>query len=385
MPENSALTRREALSHDFTTLAYQTRKSGNRAGFAPKGCTYMEKLSDRKRAVWKKGNHLEISFRGTNVFHLADLRSDFNLMLGLKGLDKRFRSEAKWFRKNVVDTNQSADIQGHSLGGSIAPHINEEFPNANIRSATTFDPAHGYIKKVVDSLTRTIDTDANYAKRTVHIIQDGDPVSTGSFSSLTGKRLPLQYGEQRIHRDLPEDASMVKRHKLDHFKRNGKWVGDRTDEYNKKHGIKRGWLEFIEELDRPDLSEIPNPKPRYTRRDNQTQHNESNEININPVFISIIIMKDPILIITDLILKNKMSKIRKKGKIRKTHKLPIIITAVKIVHIFKIAAAQMDLCMMRNLRNVCPFQKVVNYFKDKINNPGMHHFEVMRPVLAGMF
>jgi hypothetical protein len=82
-------------------------------------------------------------------------------MLGLKNLDKRFQSEAKWFQKNVVETKKSANIQGHSLGGSLTLHINEQFPTVHIRNATTFNPAHGYIKRAMDSLTRTIDTDSN--------------------------------------------------------------------------------------------------------------------------------------------------------------------------------------------------------------------------------
>jgi hypothetical protein len=153
---------------------------------------------------------------------------------------------------------------------------------------------------------------------------------------------------------------------LDHFKRNGKWVGERINEFNKKHGIKRGWLEFIEELDGPDLSDIPNPKPRYTRRELYTRNNKPNDKDcINPVFNPNSSYNRPDF---NYPLKKQSFKKMKGSKMNKRRKLPMVLDKQnKKVTTFKTRVAQMDLFMTHNLRNVYPSQKAVSCFKKDIN------------------
>ena len=235
-------------------------------------------MSNEKRAVWRKGNHLEIAFRGTDPKNMGDLMSDARLMAGRVSDDSRFsrfHQERSWFKTNVVDKGFTANIQGHSLGGSVVLDINRTFNNASIKNATTFNPGHGYYSGLKYRKTNYYDTKSRYAKRTVNIVHFDDPISTGA---VPGHTLQIPYGETRIYNNLPDTAGRLARHKLDTYTRvpGDEWVGARIP---KKIKTKMK-LPNIPNIDQTVLG-----KPKFEFGNNPYNSKQRSKQNINPIFV----------------------------------------------------------------------------------------------------
>ena len=95
-------------------------------------------LSDREHKVFYDPNSKKVvvAYRGTDPRDrfsiLGDIRSDYNILIGKEGRDRRFKRATTQF-KGVVDKYQhqgySFDTTGHSLGGALATHVTKKFPN----------------------------------------------------------------------------------------------------------------------------------------------------------------------------------------------------------------------------------------------------------------
>ena len=95
-------------------------------------------LSDREHKVFYDPNSKKVvvAYRGTDPRDrfsiLGDVRSDYNILIGKEGRDRRFKRATTQF-KGVVDKYQhqgySFDTTGHSLGGALATHVTKKFPN----------------------------------------------------------------------------------------------------------------------------------------------------------------------------------------------------------------------------------------------------------------
>ena len=144
MKGNVALEPEMEISHNTATLAYKPDEM--RAKFAPEGYEYQQKMSNKYRAVFlnKKTNQIQLAYKGTDPTHTADLIADANLMAGTQVFNKRFKDETNWFRDNLANTKYDVEISGHSLGGSIASHINTVFKDStNIKHIYTYNMGHG--------------------------------------------------------------------------------------------------------------------------------------------------------------------------------------------------------------------------------------------------
>jgi hypothetical protein len=293
MPRNSPLYGREAIAHDFTTLSYETEESGFRRTHAPEGYEYMpEPMSNLKRAVWKKGNLLEIAYRGTDPLNRADVRSDLNLSRGQQDIDPRFIHEREWFQENVVDKGLSANIQGHSLGGSVTLDINRKYGGRHIKNATTFNAGHGYMSGEIARSRGDYDIHSDYAKRTVNIVHRGDAISTGShvgraYSAFRTGSVPrgvlqVPYGETRVYNNI-DSRNPIAYHKLDTYTRapGDEWVGKRIKEEKalRREGDPSTTTKTLRKI-RENAKKVP--KPRFEFGDyGDKDHIEG----VSPVFI----------------------------------------------------------------------------------------------------
>lgn len=84
-----------------------------------------EELSDRKQRVFRdKHDNSIIAFTGTRTF--GDVMTDAALAVGLEDLTYRFTNSTKLAEKVKEKYHHSPIIAiGHSLGGSLAEHVNE--------------------------------------------------------------------------------------------------------------------------------------------------------------------------------------------------------------------------------------------------------------------
>ena len=102
------------------------RKKDQKNAFKDKGYVYDEQLSNKNNAIYynpetKKVMH---SVKGTNPFSAKDLYTDAMLSLGMLKKTDRYKDSHKKLRqaKEKYGTD-TADIVGHSLGGSISSYI----------------------------------------------------------------------------------------------------------------------------------------------------------------------------------------------------------------------------------------------------------------------
>lgn len=74
-----------------------------------------------------QNNHVIVGYRGTKLGNMKDITSDFNVAIGKERRDRRFMEALDHFQQ-VKDKYDPAyhniDVTGHSLGGSLAKHVN---------------------------------------------------------------------------------------------------------------------------------------------------------------------------------------------------------------------------------------------------------------------
>jgi len=111
--------------HKVIKNSYAKKKDQKNA-FKDKGYIYDEQLSNKNNAIYynpetKKVMH---SVKGTNPFSAKDLYTDAMLSMGMLKKTDRYKDSHKKLRqaKEKYGTD-TADIVGHSLGGSISSYI----------------------------------------------------------------------------------------------------------------------------------------------------------------------------------------------------------------------------------------------------------------------
>ena len=111
--------------HKVIKNSYAKKKDQKNA-FKDKGYVYDEQLSNKNNAIYynpetKKVMH---SVKGTNPFSAKDLYTDAMLSMGMLKKTDRYKDSHKKLRqaKEKYGTD-TADIVGHSLGGSISSYI----------------------------------------------------------------------------------------------------------------------------------------------------------------------------------------------------------------------------------------------------------------------
>jgi hypothetical protein len=114
--------------HKVIKNSYAKKKDQKNA-FKDKGYVYDEQLSNKNNAIYynPETKKLMHSVKGTNPFSAKDLYTDAMLSMGMLKKTDRYKDSHKKLRdakaKYGVD---SADIVGHSLGGSISSYIGDK-------------------------------------------------------------------------------------------------------------------------------------------------------------------------------------------------------------------------------------------------------------------
>lgn len=145
-----------------------------------------------------------IRYRETNPKNLRDLGTDLLIGLGVQGLGSRFKRAEKVYDKasKKYGGKSNVDVIGHSLGGSLALHVNQ----TRGAKATAFNPGAGPLEPIKNLGNKILTGLGNKkAKRRIRnqrkgaeIVRNiGDPIS---FFSMFG-------GEQKKHIKLPSDIN----------------------------------------------------------------------------------------------------------------------------------------------------------------------------------
>ena len=111
--------------HDVIKNSYSKKKDQKNA-FKNKGYVYDEQLSNKNNAIYynPETKKLMHSVKGTNPFSAKDLYTDAMLAMGMLKKTDRYKDSHKKLRqaKTKYDVD-SADIVGHSLGGTVGSYI----------------------------------------------------------------------------------------------------------------------------------------------------------------------------------------------------------------------------------------------------------------------
>jgi hypothetical protein len=110
--------------HSLLEASYAGTNDAKRIG-QENGYLLDEELSNRKHRVFKdKHDNAIIAFTGTRT--LGDVVTDAALAVGLADATQRFRESTRLVEKVKKKYNHSPILTiGHSLGGSLAEHVNK--------------------------------------------------------------------------------------------------------------------------------------------------------------------------------------------------------------------------------------------------------------------
>lgn len=146
-----------------------------------------------------------IRYRETDPTNIKDLGTDLLIGLGIQGSGSRFKRAQKVYDKaaNKYGGRDNVEVTGHSLGGSLALHVNK----TRGAKATAFNPGAGPFEPVKNLATKLAAALGNKkAKRQIRnqrekaeIIHNvGDPISL--FAAYGG-------GEYKKHIKLPSNVN----------------------------------------------------------------------------------------------------------------------------------------------------------------------------------
>ena len=138
----------------LSSLAYKKHAGTIEAGLQNTGFHLDNQLSDGEHKVFfnPATKKAVVAYRGTDMHDpkriWSDLRSDFNIMLGQEKNDKRFQNANAQFElaaEKYKKQGYTLDTTGHSLGGSLATHVNRSNPN-QVRENLSFSRGAGFVE-----------------------------------------------------------------------------------------------------------------------------------------------------------------------------------------------------------------------------------------------
>ena len=152
-----------------------------------------------------------LTFRGTVPTRWKDLKSDFAIVIGSEQTEERFERSLRKFDlvKNRLGHQYQIDVTGHSLGGSIASHVNRSRPG-QVRETLMYSKGSS-----VPDLFRT------EPENTWHYSHRFDPISL--FARVSSGKTPKNMVDTRssgpmvthdikklshLTKDLPSDYSV---------------------------------------------------------------------------------------------------------------------------------------------------------------------------------
>lgn len=121
-----------------------------------------------------KDNRIVVAYRGTQVSDFSDMSTDLAIALGAENISKRFRKHKRDFQNITAHYGDDKDyvVVGHSLGGSIASFITNEFDD--VSEAHVFNPGSG-ISSLRERVSSKDSSDLN--NRLHRHFMVGDPIS----------------------------------------------------------------------------------------------------------------------------------------------------------------------------------------------------------------
>lgn len=170
---------------------------------------YETKSIDRGVAHFQKDDHNVLSIKGTNPTNFRDLASDLKIGIGLTSKDKQFKERKKKVKKilKTIPKEQSVNISGHSLGGSIATSMMAQSKSIRDKVDKVDNFNTGYTKafhaEIKKDITPAVRKELN-SKITHHVVS-GDVISEPLRSGAVGA-VKTYKGDK--------DASLLQRHSL---------------------------------------------------------------------------------------------------------------------------------------------------------------------------
>ena len=130
------------------------------------GYNYLPQYSNKDHAVYRKGDEIVLSARGTQP-RLSDLRADLNILAGTYSLDPRFVNYNNLYKKVKKDFGSETNIvtTGHSLGGAQSLFLGNKHNLENYSFNPGVSPLSANFKKLIE----------NPKAHIYH--QSGDPIS----------------------------------------------------------------------------------------------------------------------------------------------------------------------------------------------------------------
>ena len=162
---------------------------------------YDEGLSDYNTAIYH--NHglqrTHVAHRGSKDFYEDWYTSDYHIAMGTEERDARFGKAISLTEQAYLQNGYITDVSGHSLGGSLASHVNKNLGNNWWYGKTTTWNA-GVSEVAKGSHSHRAAHECNgpsppvYCGKITHIKQEGDLVSNrtifdtavSAFSPFTG-------------------------------------------------------------------------------------------------------------------------------------------------------------------------------------------------------
>lgn len=162
--------------HNLLEASYAGTNEAKKIAFQ-NGYVLDEELSDRKQRVFRdKHDNSIIAFTGTRTF--GDVLTDAALAVGLEDLTYRFSESTKLAEKVKKKYRHSPILAiGHSLGGSLAEHVNESGVVDKVITVNKGTGIGGIGKKIQDNQT--------------DIRTTSDPVSILSTTQSGGRRFTV--------------------------------------------------------------------------------------------------------------------------------------------------------------------------------------------------
>lgn len=100
-------------------------------------------INDRNRVYVGPDNSVLLGYRGTDMFSLGDLSSDYSIVTNRYQDDPQFKEAERFYQMARQKYGNNILVSGHSLGGTKAIHVAKKF---HVKNAYAFQPGTGIAK-----------------------------------------------------------------------------------------------------------------------------------------------------------------------------------------------------------------------------------------------